>query len=187
LDYFSPDQDKAKAQLAATAALMDDIEPRNLTSPPLIHVVSYCEAFRLADPAVVNESIQITRYALSEYRRLRAKGYVDNMTENSEVKSRTAELVNDARVVLRTICEVVPDACTPGEAGLDPSRLWRGLYKIFVEGFLPVPKLSECRDEFPNAVRWQTRVFQGSVKTVDVNGLPLSTENRIHQISKLKI
>jgi len=27
LDYFSPDQDKAKAQLAAVTALMDDIDP----------------------------------------------------------------------------------------------------------------------------------------------------------------
>src|SRR4030042_1922826 len=92
---------------------MDDIEPHNPASPPLIHVVSYSEAFRLADPAVVNKSIQITRYALNEYRRLRAKGYVDDMTENTEVESRTAELVNDARVVLRAISKAVPNACTP--------------------------------------------------------------------------
>lgn len=168
LDYFSPDPDKAKAQLAAVTALMDDIEPHNPASPPLIHVVSYSEAFHLADPVEVNESIQITRHALAEYRRLRAKGYVDDMTENSEVKSRTAELVNDAKAVLRAISEAVPNACTP-----------EGLYQIFAKGFLPVPYLSECRDEFPNAVRWQTRIFQGSVKAVSVNGLPLSIENRI--------
>ena len=44
LDYFSPDLDKAKAQLAAVTALMDDIEPQDRHSPPLIHVVSYTEA-----------------------------------------------------------------------------------------------------------------------------------------------
>jgi len=168
LDYFSPDTDKAKAQLAAVTALMDDIEPHNPASPPLIHVVSYSEAFELAEPAVVNESIQITRQALAEYRRLRAKGYVDDMTENCEVKRRTAELVKDAKAVLGAISEAVPNACTP-----------EGLYQIFAKGFLPVPYLSECRDEFPNAVRWQTRVFEGSVKVVDVNGLPVSIENRI--------
>jgi len=168
LDYFSHDPNKATAQLAAVAALMDDIEPHNPASPPLIHVVSYSEAFRLADPAVVNKSIQITRYALNEYRRLRAKGYVDDMTENTEVESRTAELVNDARVVLRAISKAVPNACTP-----------EGLYRIFAKGFLPVPYLSECRDEFPKAAQWQTRMFRGSVKLVDVNGLPLSIEDRI--------
>jgi len=168
LDYFSPDPDKAKAQLAAVTALMDDIEPRNQASPPLIHVVSYSEAFQLAEPVVVNESIQITQYALAEYRRLRAKGYVDDMTENTEVESRTAELVNDSRVVLRAISKAVPNACTP-----------EGLYRIFAKGFLPVPYLSECRDEFPKAAQWQTRMFRGSVKLVDVNGLPLSIEDRI--------
>jgi hypothetical protein len=175
LDYFSPEPDKAKAQLAAAAALMDDIEPRNPASPPLIHVVSYSEAFQLADPAVVNESIQITRYALAEYRRLRAKGYVEDVTENPEVKSRTFELVRDGRAVLRAIAEAVPNAYTP-----------EGLYQIFAKGFLPVPKLSGCRDEFPNAVRWQTQVLRGKVLVVDENSLPISAESRIQKIKCLK-
>jgi len=51
------DLQKAKAQLAAVTALMDDIEPQDPNSPPIIHVVSYCEASHLADPAAVNESI----------------------------------------------------------------------------------------------------------------------------------
>jgi hypothetical protein len=40
---------KAKAQLAAVTAMMDDIEPQDEGSPQIIHVVSYSEAFRLAD------------------------------------------------------------------------------------------------------------------------------------------
>ena len=76
LDYFSPDLDHAKAQLAAVTALMDDIEPHVRTSPHIIHVVSYSEAAELASPEIVNESIQITRHALESYRALRAKGYV---------------------------------------------------------------------------------------------------------------
>jgi len=65
LDYFSPDPDKAKAQLAAVTALMDDIEPHDASSPPVVHVVSYSEASHLADAAVVDESIKITRHAWS--------------------------------------------------------------------------------------------------------------------------
>lgn len=39
LDYFKPDLNEAKMQLAAVTALMDDIDPHNETSPPMIHVV----------------------------------------------------------------------------------------------------------------------------------------------------
>jgi len=66
LDYFSPDLEKAKSQLAAVTALMDDIEPSDELSPPLIHVVSYAEGSHLATAAVVDESIKITRQALGQ-------------------------------------------------------------------------------------------------------------------------
>jgi len=85
LDCFSHDLDKAKVQLAAVSALMDDIEPHDPISPPMIHVVSYSEASHLADPPVVNESIQITRAAIEEYRRLRARGKVPDMSRHPEV------------------------------------------------------------------------------------------------------
>ena len=63
LDYFSPDLEKAKIQLACVTALMDDIEPDNENSPEIIHVVSYCEAVRLATPPVIVESIKITMHS----------------------------------------------------------------------------------------------------------------------------
>ena len=90
------------------------------------------------------------------------------MTENSEVKSWAAELVHDVKAVLRAINKAVPSALTH-----------EGLYQIFSKDFLSVPYLSECRDEFPSAVQWQTRMFRGSVKVVDVNGLPLSIQDCI--------
>ena len=58
LDYFAPDLDKAKVQLAEVTALMDDIEPNDDNSPEIIHVVSYSEAVRLATPDIINESIK---------------------------------------------------------------------------------------------------------------------------------
>jgi hypothetical protein len=168
LDYFSPDLAKAKAQLATVAALMDDIEPRNAAGPQIVHVVSYSEASHLADPAVVNESIQITRQALEAYRRLRAKGDIDDMTGHPEVAARTAQLLAEARTVLRAIEAAIPDPYTAD-----------GLYEAFARGFLPVPYLWECQEEFRRAVCWQTRLVDGSVKVVDEKGAPLPAAERM--------
>jgi hypothetical protein len=171
LDFFSPDLDKARAQLAAVTALMDDIEPANGASPELIHVVSYSEASHLADPAVVNESIQITRHALAEYRRLRVRGEIDNMARHPEVEARTRELLADVRAVVAAIERAIVD---PYSA--------EGLYRVFAEGFLPVPYLWECRDEFARAVQWPTRLIRGSVKTVDASGNVLAAQDRMQLI-----
>lgn len=171
LDYFSPDLDKARAQLAAVAALMDDIEPDNLASPQVIHVVSYSEASHLADPAVVNESIQITRHAITEWRRLRKKGDVADMSKHKEVLARTESLAADAREVLVRIESIIPQPYTAD-----------GLYQIFAAGFLPVPYLWECREEFHRATAWRTRVIRGAVEVVDDDGRPMKIEDRMHRV-----
>lgn len=167
LDYFSTDLQKARAQLAAVTALMDDIEPHDPTSPPIIHVVSFSEASHLADPAVINESAQITLAALQSYRRLRQKGHVDDMSEHPEVKIRSQELIEGAHTVLKAI-----------EDSLASPYTAEGLYLIFRAGFLPVPYLWEGREEFEHAVKWRTRVVRGSVKVVDEHGVPLSPAER---------
>jgi hypothetical protein len=171
LDYFSPDVAKAKAQLAAVTALMDDIEPHNETSPPIIHVVSYSEASQLADPDIVNESVQITRHALESWRSLRRRGQIDDMSENREVALRTASLMSDARIVLQAIETTIPDPYSV-----------EGFYRIFAEGYLPVPYLWECQDEFRKALAWQTRMVQGGVKVVDRDGNPITATDRMHEI-----
>jgi len=174
LDYFSPDLEKAKVQLAAVTALMDDIMPRDAASPPMIHVLSYSEASHLADPAVVNESIQITRHALERYRTLRRNSLVDDMSCHPEVEARMAELLREARLVLQAIHSRVPHVSTP-----------EGLYRAMADGFLPVPYLWECRDEFDKAVRWQTRVIRGAVRVVDESGAPVSAEDRLQRMTWL--
>ncbi len=92
LDYFSPEPEKAKAQLAAVTAMMDDIEPNDISSPQIIHVFSYSEAYKLADPSVIEESIKIARYALQEYRRLKREGAIDDMSGNADVAAREQAL-----------------------------------------------------------------------------------------------
>ncbi|MFO7534234.1 MAG: cobalamin-binding protein [Kiritimatiellia bacterium] len=168
LDYFSPAPVKAKAQLAAVTALMDDIEPRDESSPPLIHVVSYSEGYELADPEVIDESIRITRHALDEYRRLRRKGDIDDMTDHPDVAARTAWLLDETRTVLRALEAAIPDLLSA-----------EGLYQAFARGYLPVPYLWECRDELAAAVRPQTRLLRGSVKIVDPAGRPIPATERM--------
>lgn len=167
LDYFSPDLEKAKAQLAAVTALMDDIEPDDPLSPPVIHVVSYSEASHLADPPVIHESIRIVRAALEAYRRLRSQGQVEDMGRNADVARRTEELLAEARLMIRTIEHAMSDSFTP-----------ENLYRVFAAGFLPVPYLWECRDEFRYALAWKTDLVDGGIKVVDDQGRPIPASER---------
>ena len=126
LDYFAPDLEKAKIQLAAVTALMDDIEPDNDDSPQIIHVVSYSEAVRLATPPVIEESIKITLSALREYRKMRKLGLVENMKYNDDVKFREDNLYAECRGAIDILEKYIPNLYTA-----------EGLYKVFKEGFFP--------------------------------------------------
>jgi hypothetical protein len=170
LDYLSADPLRARSQLAAVTALMDDIEPRDPDSPQIIHVVSWSEATEFADPSVISESVQICRQALLDYRRLRSRGAVDDMTASEEVNRRTKELEGEALAVIAAIDQHVSQPFTAA-----------GLYRVFAAGFLPVPYLWECRDELPGAVGWRTRLSGGAVKVVDKDGAPLSVQQRIER------
>lgn len=167
LDYFSPDIYRAKIQLASVSAMMDDIDPYNELSPEIIHVVGYSEALYLADPAVINESIQITMGALEKYRSLKRKGEVPDMGKNLAIQERVFSLFRDAKEVISVIEKELEDPYSP-----------EGLYKVFAAGFLPVPYLWECRDEFAEAVKWKTRLIDGGMVVVDEEGKPVPTRYR---------
>ena len=74
--------------------------------------------------------------------------------------------------MLATIEECVERPYTP-----------RGLHEVFRLGFLPVPQLTHCRDEFPEAVRWHTRVRNGRVDVYE-NDKPLRPEVRMAHIKE---
>lgn len=156
LDYFKPDLNEAKMQLAAVSALMDDIDPHNETSPNMIHVVSYSEAVHLATPDIINESIKITQHSIQEYRKLRRADKIEDMSKNMEVKERMLELVDSAQTIISGIESYIYNTYSP-----------EGFYKIFSAGFLPVPYLWGEVDEFKNAKSWNTRLVKGSIKVVD--------------------
>lgn len=165
LDYFKPDLEEAKIQLAAVTALMDDIDPHNETSPPIIHVVSYSEASHLATPDIINESIQITQHSLQEYRKLRKSDKIEDMSNNLDVQERMFELIDSAKTIISGI-----------ERYIDNPYSAEGFYKIFASGFLPVPYLWGEVDEFKYAKHLKTKPVKGGIKVVDNNNNPIKTD-----------
>lgn len=168
LDYFKPDLEAAKVQLAAVTALMDDIDPDNLYSPEIIHVVSYCEALFLATPDILNDSIKITRHALNEYRRLKKLGLTPNVNTD-DINFRTEQLMKSAREII-----------TAMEKNIVNLYSAEGLYIAFVAGWLPVPELWSDSDEFIHAKCWETKMSNGGIHLVD-HTLFVTTETRINK------
>ena len=170
LDYFAPDLEEAKIQLAAVTCLMDDIEPDN-NSPEIIHVVNYSEAVRLATPPIIKESIQITLNALHEYRLARALGKVPNMKYDKDVQYRYEALMYEARAAIKLLEDNIPNLYTP-----------EGFAKVFEEGFLAVPYLMDQQHKYPRATMWKTAIKNGGISVVDDDGKIIPTEDRYHYI-----
>ena len=171
LDYFAPDLEYAKVQLAAVTCLMDDIDPENNDSPEIIHVVNYCEAVRLATPPVIKESIQITLNALHEYRLARALGKVPNMKYDRETQERADALYAEAKGAIELLEANIPNLYTP-----------EGFHKVFTEGFLPVPYLMDQKRKFKKATQWHTAIKNGGIKVVDEEGNVIDTLTRYRRI-----
>lgn len=173
LDYFSPDLEKAKAQLAASTALMYDVEPDRESSPEIIHVVSYSEAVRIADPSTIDDSVRITAAALKHYPEFRCEAGIDAIVSGEDVTRRTQQLWTQATALINAIESSIPDTYSPG-----------GLYRILKDGFIAMPQLWGRRDEFERATRWKTRLINGGVKIVDDDGLPITLEERLALTSR---
>jgi hypothetical protein len=176
LDYFSPDLNKAKVQLAAVTAMMDDIEPDNEQGPDIIHVVSYSEAVHLATPPIINESIQITLHALQAYRKAKRSGSVDNMKHQPEVDARTKTLYSEVKHAVRVLELHIPELYTA-----------KGLYEVFHRGVFATPYLWEGREEFKAAIEWKTTLIDGGMQVVDNQGKVISCAERFEKIFSDKI
>ncbi len=171
LDYFDPDLERAKVQLASVTALMDDIDPDNVNSPEIVHVVSYSEAVRLATPPVIKESIKITLSALQKYREARNTGRIQNMKYNLDVQMRSEELFYEAKEAISLLENYIPNLYTP-----------EGFYKVFVEGFFPVPYLIDQNNHYSEAIKYSTALKNGGIRVVDDKGNIISTVKRYKDI-----
>jgi hypothetical protein len=174
LDYFSPDLEKAKSQLAAVTALMDDVEPEKEESPEIIHVVSYSEAQFLANPEVVNESVRIAKAALKHYPEFRNKNFIPDIIQSQELSEACDELWEDSKALVEDMERNVENLYTS-----------EGLFRVFKMGYFPVPYLWEGREEFSRAVKWTTRIIDGGVHLVDEQGKEMSIRNRLERIKEL--
>lgn len=168
LDYFKPDIEMAKIQLAAATAMMDDIDPNNIYSPEIIHVVSYSEALYLATPDVINDSIKITRHALKEYRKLKKRGLTPNVG-TEDIKERTTRLEASSWKMIRAMEDNIVDLYSP-----------EGLYIAFAAGWLPVPELWSDSKEFVHAKNWKSKMVNGGVVLVD-RDLIMAMDTRINK------
>lgn len=166
LDYFKPDIETAKAQLAAVTALMDDIEPDNSKSPDIIHVVSYSEALYLATPDILNDSIRITRDALNKYRDLKKQRLTSNVMTD-EILKRQHQLEYSCRMIIKEMEKNIQNLYSP-----------EGFYLAFIAGWLPVPELWSNSEEFIHAKEWETKMVNGGVALSKKNVL-VSTDARI--------
>lgn len=171
LDYFKPHLEDAKIQLAAVTAMMDDIEPSNIYSPQIIHVVSYSEALFLATPDVINDSIKITRNALKKYREIKNELKIVEHAED-EIYKREQYLFNSAQKIIIELENQVENLYTP-----------EGLYIAFVAGWLPVPELWSESEEFKMAKAWATRSIDGA-KYITENDMIMSIDRRINKCVK---
>jgi len=170
LDYFSPNLEKAKIQLAAVTALMMDIRENIL--PEIIHVVSYSEASHLATPEVINESLKITRATINEYSNFKKNNSINELTNSKEIKIKTEEYISDAKKMINHIEKNIKNTYSPN-----------GLFNIYKAGYLPTPYIYNSRDEFNFAVNWSTKLINGEVKVVDKNNNPISIDKRLEIIS----
>jgi hypothetical protein len=158
LDYFAPNIEQAKVQLAQVSMLMDDIEPSKPNSPEIVHVVSFSEALFLANPKVINESVQITLSAIDYYRKYKIENPSFLNQYEDDIHTKTDELVHEASIILESIEKIISD---PYSAS--------GLYEVFTLGYLQTPYLWANKEDFPNALHFKTKVLNGSTVLIDSN------------------
>ncbi len=136
-----------------------------------MHVVHYSEAIRMAKPPIIKDSIKITLSALSEYRKARSLGTIPNMRFDMETTDLTDALYDECKQSIEILEKSIPNLYTP-----------EGFYKIFVEGFLPVPYLLDTKHKFPKATQWRTAIKDGGIRVVDEKGNVIFTPNRYRRI-----
>ena len=68
------------------------------------------------------------------------------------IYERQIYLKNGVRALLALIEKEIANPYSP-----------KGLFQIFQAGFLPVPDLRYCREKYPYAVNWKTKIKNGAV------------------------
>jgi hypothetical protein len=102
LTSYPPDPSVARGHLAATVALQMQLKPH------IVHIVGHTEAHHATTAAELIEACRITDGVISQC----LLGLPD-MTGDSRVQQRKAELLSQAAVLLRGIASLSPAGCDP--------------------------------------------------------------------------
>ncbi|HIE50430.1 MAG TPA: methionine synthase [Armatimonadetes bacterium] len=151
----------AKGQLASSTMLQMAVEPE------IVHVVAYCEADHAATAEEVIESCGLVRQVIENA----LQGQPD-LTLDPAVQARREELKREARLLLKALQDLGPEAEDPWT---DPATLARAVRW----GFLDAPELRPSEEAWG---RIQTRVLDGACRAVDEAGHPLAEEKRLAQL-----
>lgn len=175
LDFFAPDLEKAKVQLSMVSMLMDDIEPKNPISPEIVHVVSYSEAMYLADPKIINESLDITLSSMAHYRKLKASGNTLLESFEAQIERRKQHFILETKILLKAIEDNIHDYLSA-----------EGLYEIYAQGYLSTPSLWNAGEDYPKARQFQSQFHEGSTLLVDDAGNTVDAKAKVAWILKSK-
>ena len=172
LDYLSHEIETAKVQLAKVTMTMDDIDPYNINSPEIIHVVSYSEAVKLATPEIINESIQITLEALKDYRKKKNDNVFDFDVFNKEIEERKKTLLDEVLEAYYYLENKFADLYTP-----------QRFYYLFEKGYFPLPYMMDI-GKYADVFKYNTTLRDGGIIVIDSKGKRIRTIDRFHEIEK---
>lgn len=130
----------------------------------------------MATPEIINESIKITFQALEDYRFLKSSGKIENIAFNNETTERTEDLYSQVKESLILLEKNYLDLYTAN-----------GLYQIFKDGVFPVPHLVRKRKKYKDAVKWNTKLINGSVKVINEKKISIQHVKRIEAIIAEKL
>ena len=98
-------------------------------------------------------------------------GQVPDMGHDKALEDSAEELYSEAKEAIRLLERFIPNLYTPA-----------GLYKVFLEGFLPVPFLINQREKFKKAVMYDTVLRNGGIRVINDAGEIWNTVDRYKKI-----
>ena len=88
-----------------------------------------------------------------------------------ELKERCEDLYQEAKEAILLLEKAIPNLYTA-----------EGLYKVFKEGFFPVPYMLDPLNKYSKATQWNTAIKNGGIRVVDECGKIIRTSTRYRQI-----
>jgi hypothetical protein len=162
LTSYPSDPSVARGHLAATVMLQMQLKPH------IVHIVGHTEAHHATTAGELIEACRIADGAISQC----LLGLPD-MTADPEVQRRKADLLADAKILLRAVTHIGP---ADGNPFTDPDTLARAV-EI---GLLDAPHL---RGNAAACGRIVTRMVQGACRAIDPRtGEPIPEAERVARI-----